>query len=95
MNGEYEIVLDKEGVIMEETEMNGAAKILNPPVVGKFPNLQDQLRTHLQNCYLRCDHAVRQIQQAATERAEMYEHMVQETKEALDRDKALFNSMEG
>jgi hypothetical protein len=91
MDNDYQILVNVDG----EAEMNGAAKILNPPVVGKFPNLQDQLRTHLNDCFLKCNTSARQIMQVATERAEMYAHMSSEVKEAFERDKVLFNGLEG
>lgn len=69
-------------------------ELLNPPV-GKFPALQERLRTHLQQCYLRCEHSTKEIMQTATERAEMYNMMATETREGLTKDKQLFNAIEG
>lgn len=76
------------------TDEETTTELLNPPV-GKFPALQERLRAHLQSCYLRCDHATRQIMQTASERAEMFEHMQTEVKEGFNRDQKMFNSMEG
>ena len=62
---------------------------------GKFPILQEELRTYLNANYQKCVEAARIIRKASDERADMYEKMADEVKNELARDRDYFNALEG